>query len=80
MASGHQPVDDQPAGALDDHRERGRLAAAGEAVQRRHQVLLGVLERPAVNHRAGRIQHRHVMVVLAQSQPTNIWPPSGIAA
>jgi hypothetical protein len=61
VPSGQQTVDDQPAGALDDDRERGGLAEASEAVQRRSKVLLGVPERPAVNHRAGVVQHGHVM-------------------
>jgi hypothetical protein len=61
VPSGQQAVDDQPAGALDDDRERGGLADAGQAVQRRSQVLLGVLERPAVNHRASIVQHGHIM-------------------
>jgi hypothetical protein len=61
VPSGHQAVDDQPAGALNDDRERGGLADASEAVQRRCQILLGMPERPAVNHRAGVVQHGHIM-------------------
>jgi hypothetical protein len=61
VPSGHQAVDNQPAGALDDDRQRGRLAKPSQAVQRRSKILLGVPQRPAVNHRAGVIQHGHVM-------------------
>jgi hypothetical protein len=61
VPGGQQAVDDQAAGALEDDRQRGGLAEASEAVQRRSKVLLGVPERPAVNHRAGVVQHGHVM-------------------
>jgi hypothetical protein len=61
MSSGHQAVDDQAAGALDDDRQRGRLPKPGQSLQRSGQVLLGVPQRPAVNHRAGVVQHGHVM-------------------
>jgi hypothetical protein len=42
VPSGHQAVDDQPAGALDDDRQSGGIFVAGQAVQRRRKVLLGV--------------------------------------
>jgi hypothetical protein len=61
VPGGHQAVDDQPAGALDDDRERGGISVVGQAVQRRRQVLLGVPQRPAVHHRAGVVHHGHVM-------------------
>jgi hypothetical protein len=61
VPGGQQAIDDQPAGALDDDWELGGLGEASEAVQRPGEVLLGMPERPAVNHRAGVVQHGHVM-------------------
>ena len=61
VTGGEQAVHDQTTGALDDDRQRGRFRQACQAVQRRDQVLLGVPERPAVNHDAGVVQHGHVM-------------------
>jgi hypothetical protein len=77
VPGGQQAVDDQAAGALDDDRQRGRLAEVSEAVQRRSKVLLGVPERPAVT--TAPASSSTVTSWVAQSQPTSIWPPSGVA-
>jgi hypothetical protein len=61
VTGGEQTVHDQPTGALDDDRQRDGLRQPCQAVQRLDEVLLGVPERPAVNHDAGVIQHGHSM-------------------
>jgi hypothetical protein len=61
VTGGEQALHDQTTGALDDDRQRGRFRQACQALQRPHQVLLGVLERPTVNHDAGVVQHGHSM-------------------
>jgi hypothetical protein len=61
VPSDQQAVHDQPAGALNADRQSGGISVAGQAVQRPSKVLLGVSERPAVNHRAGFVQDGHVM-------------------
>ena len=80
MPSSHQAVHDQPAGALDDDRQRGRLPKPGQSLQRSRQVLLGVLQRPAVNHRAGVVQHGHVMGGARSVPADEHLASSGIAA
>jgi hypothetical protein len=61
VTGGEQALHDQPTGALDDDRQRGRFRQACQSLQRPHQVLLGVPQRPTVNHDAGVVQHRHSM-------------------
>jgi hypothetical protein len=61
VTGSQQAVHDQPTGALDDDRQRGRLRQPCQAVQRPDEVLLGVPKRPAVNHDAGIVQHGHSM-------------------
>jgi hypothetical protein len=61
VTGGHQALHDQPTGALDDDRQRGRFRQACQSVQRPDDVLLGVPKRPTVNHDAGVVQHGHVM-------------------
>jgi hypothetical protein len=80
VPGGHQAVHDQPAGPLDDDRQRGGLPKSGQSVQRRRQVLLGVLQRPVVNHRAGVVQHGHVMGGAGPVPADEHLASSGIAA
>jgi hypothetical protein len=61
VTGGEQALHDQPIGALDDDRQRGRFRQACQSLQRPHQVLLGVPQRPTVDHDAGVVQHRHSM-------------------
>jgi hypothetical protein len=75
VTGGEQALHDQPTGALDDDRQRGRFRQACQSVQRPDDVLLGVPKRPTVNHDAGVVQHGHVMGGARPVQPTNIWPP-----
>jgi hypothetical protein len=80
VPGGHQTVDDQPAGALDDDRQSSGISVAGQAVQRRRQVLLGMRNAQRSTTAPASSSTVTSWVVLAQSQPTNIWPPSGVAA
>jgi hypothetical protein len=59
MAGGQQPVNHQPVGPFNDHRELGRLPMAGKSYQRLGKRLLGVPQRPALDHPALLIKHRH---------------------
>jgi hypothetical protein len=61
VTGGEQALHDQPAGALDDDRQRGRFRQACQSLQRLDEVLLGVAKRPTVYHDAGVVQHGHVM-------------------
>ena len=61
VAGGQQSVHDQPAGLLDRHRQLLRPASASQPQQRVGQSCLGVWRCPVVDHRAGIVDHGHVM-------------------
>jgi hypothetical protein len=61
VAGGQQPVDDQPAGLLDRHRQLVGLAVAGQPREGVGQSCLGVGRCPAVDHGAGIIEDGHVV-------------------
>jgi hypothetical protein len=46
-----QPVHDQAAGLLDDHRQAGGLAVVAQTGKGHHPPRFGMRERPPVQHR-----------------------------
>jgi hypothetical protein len=61
VAGGQEPVDDQPAGLLDRHRQLVGLAVAGQPDGCVGQSSLGVRRCPLVDHGAGIVEDGHVM-------------------
>jgi hypothetical protein len=78
VPGGEQPVDDQAAGLLDDHRQVTGVAVAAQPCQRHLPAGLAMGKRPPVQHGTSVIQHRDI-VSLAGPVPADIfhsWPPS----
>ena len=61
VPGGQQPVHDQTVAAFDRHGQVRGVAVVGQPGQDRVQVLLGVLEHPAVDHPAGGVEDGHGM-------------------
>ena len=74
-----QPVDDQAAGPLDDHRQVVRVAVAAQATQRGRPAGFGVGERPPVHHTAGVVEHGDI-VRLACPVPADVLHPGFLEA
>ena len=61
MPGRQQPVDDQAAGLLDDHRQVAGVAVAAQTGKGHLPSRLGVRECPPVQHGAGVIEHRDIV-------------------
>jgi hypothetical protein len=61
VAGGDEPVDDQAVAALDGDRQVGRVAVLGQPREGGVEVVLGVVDRPAVDDRAGGVEDGYGM-------------------